>query len=62
LELPLLGELPIVPELRAGGDSASPLVAANPGHPASQEFSGIAQRVIERLKRLPKPVAAEILQ
>ena len=62
LELPLLGELPIVPELRAGGDSAKPLVAANPGHPASQEFSGIAQRVIERLKRLPKPVAAEILQ
>jgi len=62
LDLPLLGELPIVPELRAGGDNASPLVAANPGHPASQEFSGIAQRVIERLARLPKPVAATILQ
>ncbi len=62
LNLPLLGELPIVPELRAGGDNAAPLVAANPGHPASQEFTAIASRIIQRLERLPKPVAAEILQ
>jgi ATP-binding protein involved in chromosome partitioning len=62
LGLPLLGELPIVPELRAGGDSASPLVAANPDHPASREFKAIAQRVIELLARLPEPVAAEIIQ
>ncbi|HXR36201.1 MAG TPA: Mrp/NBP35 family ATP-binding protein [Candidatus Binataceae bacterium] len=62
LHLPLLGELPLVPELRAGGDNAAPLVAANPGHPASQEFTAIASRVISRLERLPKPVAAAILQ
>ena len=61
LNLPLLGELPITPELRAGGDNARPLVAVSPAHPASQEFKAIAQRIFEQLGR-PKPVAAEVLQ
>jgi ATP-binding protein involved in chromosome partitioning len=62
LDLPLLGELPIAPELRAGGDNARPLVAVSPEHPASKEFKAIAGRIVERLARLPKPVAAEIVQ
>ena len=62
LNLPLLGELPIVPELRAGGDNANPLVAAAPAHPASLEFKAIAARLIERLAGLPKPVRPEVLQ
>jgi ATP-binding protein involved in chromosome partitioning len=62
LNLPLLGELPIAPELRAGGDHARPLVAVSPAHPASQEFTAIAGRILERLERAPKPVAAEIIQ
>ncbi len=61
LNLPLLGELPIAPEIRAGGDHARPLVAVSPEHPASREFKAIAERIFERLARLPKPLA-EILQ
>jgi ATP-binding protein involved in chromosome partitioning len=62
LNLPLLGELPIAPELRAGGDSARPLVAVSPENPTSREFKAIAGRLLERMARLPKPVAAEIIQ
>jgi len=45
LHVPLLGELPLVPELRAGADRAEPLVVANPTHPVSREFVAIARRV-----------------
>jgi ATP-binding protein involved in chromosome partitioning len=62
LGLPLLGELPIAPEMRAGADNARPLVAVSPAHPASQEFKAIAGRIFEHLARVPKPAAAEIMQ
>ncbi len=62
LNLALLGELPIAPELRAGGDNARPLVAVSPQHPASLEFKAIAGRILERMARLPRPIEAEIIQ
>jgi ATP-binding protein involved in chromosome partitioning len=49
LGVPFLGELPIVRELREGGDSASPLVAVNPAHPVSAAFKEIAAKVIESI-------------
>src|SRR5580704_2471028 len=51
LNVPFLGELPLVRELREGGDNASPMVAANPGHPISAAFKSIASKVIEGLDR-----------
>ena len=51
LGVPFLGELPIVRELREGGDRGNPLVAANPRHPVSLAFDAIAARVIERVER-----------
>ena len=45
LEVPLLGKVPLVPELRAGGDDGSPIVVANPGDEASIAFRSIAERV-----------------
>jgi ATP-binding protein involved in chromosome partitioning len=51
LKVPFLGELPLVRELREGGDSAQPMVAANPAHPVSALFKSIAARVIEGLDR-----------
>lgn len=45
--LEVLGEVPIVEELRVGGDVGKPLVAQSPDHPAARVFVHIAQRVIE---------------
>jgi ATP-binding protein involved in chromosome partitioning len=51
LNVPFLGELPLVRELREGGDHASPIVASNPAHPVSAAFKSIAAKVIEGLDR-----------
>jgi len=52
LGVPFLGELPIVRELREGGDEASPLVAMHPEHPVSAAFKSIAANIIQQLDRL----------
>jgi ATP-binding protein involved in chromosome partitioning len=49
LGVPFLGEVPITRELREGGDSANPLVAAHPDHPVSDAFRSIAANVIAHL-------------
>jgi ATP-binding protein involved in chromosome partitioning len=51
LGVPFLGELPLVRELREGGDCARPLVAVRPDHPVTTTFRSIADRVIEGLER-----------
>ena len=45
LEVPLLGQVPLVPELRAGGDDGRPIVAAHPDDEAAQAFRAIAERI-----------------
>jgi ATP-binding protein involved in chromosome partitioning len=50
LGVPFLGELPIVRELREGGDRSNPLVASNPRHPVSAAFDAIATRVMEEVE------------
>jgi ATP-binding protein involved in chromosome partitioning len=50
MNIPFLGELPIVRELREGGDTARPLVAVSPEHPASVAFKSIAKRVIDAIE------------
>jgi ATP-binding protein involved in chromosome partitioning len=45
LEVPLLGQVPLVPELRAGGDAGEPIVVARPDDPASVAFREIAERL-----------------
>jgi ATP-binding protein involved in chromosome partitioning len=51
LGVPFLGELPLVRELREGGDSGRPLVTVNPEHPASLAFAAVAGKLIEALER-----------
>ena len=48
-----LGEIPLVAEIRAAGDSGAPIVAAQPQHPQSQAFRAIAERVIAELQERP---------
>jgi ATP-binding protein involved in chromosome partitioning len=50
LGVPLLGKLPLVPELREGGDSGNPIVVANPESEAAQLFQEIARRIATELK------------
>jgi ATP-binding protein involved in chromosome partitioning len=45
--LEVLGEIPIVEELRSGGDAGKPLVTQYPEHPVAQMFRAIAARITE---------------
>jgi ATP-binding protein involved in chromosome partitioning len=45
LEVPLLGKVPLVPELRAGGDAGRPISADDPTSEAALAFAEIARRV-----------------
>ncbi len=45
LEVPLLGQVPLVPELREGSDTGRPIVAEQPDSEAAQAFARIAERI-----------------
>ncbi|MBA3743033.1 P-loop NTPase [Sporichthya sp.] len=50
--IPLLGEIPLDPRLREGGDEGKPLVISDPDAPASQVLAGIATRLGSRSRGL----------
>jgi ATP-binding protein involved in chromosome partitioning len=45
LEVPLLGRVPLVTELREGGDSGDPITVSHPESEAAQVFAKIAEQV-----------------
>jgi ATP-binding protein involved in chromosome partitioning len=45
LGAPMLGQVPFVTELRAGGDSGRPIVLSEPDGEAAQAFARIAEQV-----------------
>ena len=45
LSVPMLGQIPLVPELRAGGDSGRPIVLTEPDGDAAQAFARIAEQI-----------------
>jgi ATP-binding protein involved in chromosome partitioning len=45
IDVPLLGRIPLVSELREGSDSGDPIVAGNPTSEAGQAFTAIAERI-----------------
>src|SRR5690606_34224969 len=49
LEVPLLGQVPLVPDLREGADSGQPLVALQPDSEAGKIFADIAERIAVEL-------------
>ena len=50
LDVPLLGQLPLVPALREGGDEGRPITAVDPSSEAAQVFHRIAERIAVELK------------
>jgi ATP-binding protein involved in chromosome partitioning len=56
LSVPLLGQIPLVPELRAGSDDGRPIMAHEPDSEASQAILAIAKRIAdEPPKRIYRP-------
>jgi ATP-binding protein involved in chromosome partitioning len=57
LGVPLLGQVPLVPELRVGADEGRPIVVTDPDDEASQQFVHIAERIDEELapKKIYRP-------
>ena len=45
----LLGQVPLLPEIRAGGDAGKPAVVSEPGGAAAEAFRAIAQSLLDRL-------------
>lgn len=45
LEVPFLGRIPILLEVRSGGDNGKPITAINPEHPVSKIFKEVAGKV-----------------
>ena len=60
LEVPLLGQLPLVPALREGGDAGNPITAADPESEAAQCFQQIARTIAVDLK--PKKIYSPSLR
>jgi ATP-binding protein involved in chromosome partitioning len=50
----LLGQVPLIPEIRAGGDSGTPIVVSAPQSAAAEVFRAIAESLLAALKR-PAP-------
>ncbi len=48
-DVPFLGEIPIDPEIRIGGDTGRPIVFFNPDSPITQAFKNIATQVLEKI-------------
>ena len=47
LDVPLLGQVPLVTELREGGDVGSPIVVSDPSNEASTAFVEMARLLTE---------------
>jgi ATP-binding protein involved in chromosome partitioning len=48
--VPFLGEIPIDPEIRKGGDEGSPIVISHPESPAAKAFMDVADRVLKTIE------------
>jgi ATP-binding protein involved in chromosome partitioning len=60
LDVPLLGQLPLVPALREGGDHGRPITAVDPDSDAARAFAEIARRIAVDLR--PRKVFSDALR
>jgi ATP-binding protein involved in chromosome partitioning len=60
LDVPLLAQLPLVPELRQGGDDGRPIAAVDPQSETGQAFHALAERIAVELR--PKKVFSDALR
>jgi ATP-binding protein involved in chromosome partitioning len=59
LGVPLLAQIPLLPEIRASGDAGCPLMVENPQHPVARIYADLAERVgsalVEERAAAPAP-------
>jgi len=60
LDVPLLGQLPLVPDLRIGGDEGRPITAVAPESEAARSFHAIAEKIAVDMR--PKKVFSPLLK
>ncbi len=60
LGVPLLGQLPLVQELREGGDDGHPITVSHPDSEVAQAFQAIAARIATEMK--PKKIFSAALK
>jgi ATP-binding protein involved in chromosome partitioning len=48
LGVPLLGQIPLVPALREGGDVGLPIITADPTGEAAEAFDSVASEIVSR--------------
>ncbi|MBI4790473.1 MAG: Mrp/NBP35 family ATP-binding protein [Chloroflexi bacterium] len=53
-DAPFLGEIPIDPAARSGGDAGKPVVLAQPESPAARAFGDLARAIQQGVERLPQ--------
>jgi ATP-binding protein involved in chromosome partitioning len=49
LKVPFLGEIPIDPAIREGGDTGRPIVVSNPDSPQAKSFVKIASQLAAQI-------------
>ena len=54
----LLGQVPLIPDIRAGGDAGKPIVVSSPESPASRIFRDIGDAILLQLSRKPMPATS----
>ena len=50
LEVPLLGEIPLYPSVRTGGDEGTPIIVSEPDAPAAKALRAAADRITEAVE------------
>jgi ATP-binding protein involved in chromosome partitioning len=55
MEVPFLGELPMHPEIRIGGDTGRPVALLGESNEQAKPFFDMARRLVERAKASQKP-------
>jgi ATP-binding protein involved in chromosome partitioning len=51
----LLGQVPLIPGIREGGDRGVPIVVSDPKSPAAEAFRGMAEALLQRLAKPAVP-------
>ncbi len=58
LDVPLIAQVPLIPELRAGGDSGLPITITDPG----SEVAGIFEAIAKRIEATPPPKPKQVFR